>query len=196
MTALAACAGLPQAGSAIVWEGGRITDNQVAVTADQLAAEVGMELSPNLTQFTVNRLAQNVLVDEAAERAGVSVTAGQVEAFKAQLVAEVGGEAALAEVLAQSGVPRAELDAQAESSLLYQELTKKLDPEADPQQGSPKVAQYLVETSLDIELETNPRFGVWDPQQLSVVPDPNQLSRLPDNGQTGALPEGMILPQQ
>lgn len=196
LAALAACAGLPQAGSAIVWDGGRITDDQVAEVAGRLATEVDMELSPQLTQFTVNRLTQNVLVEQAAERAGVSVSAGEVEQATAELAAEYGGEEGLAQFLAESGVPRDELESQVEVSLLYQRLTEKLDPGANQMTGSPVAAQYLVDTSLAIELETNPRFGVWDPKQLSVVPDPNQLSRLPDNDQSGSLSESLILPQQ
>jgi hypothetical protein len=180
---ITAC-GTTQAGSAIVWDTGRVTDNELAAQTQVLVDEFGVPESPELTQFTITRLAQNVVVEEAAQRAGVTVTDGEVERATSELIAEYGGEEALAEFLAQQGVPRGELSAQVRTSLLFQALSEKVDPNFDPTTGSAIANQVLVQTSNEIALATNPRFGVWDPRRLTVVPDPNALSRPADNDLT------------
>jgi hypothetical protein len=180
---ITAC-GQTQAGSAIVWDSGRITDNELAEQTQTLIDEFGVPESPELTQFTITRLAQNVVVDEAASREGVTVSDGEVQRAIDELIAEYGGEEALAEFLAQQGVPVSELEAQVRTSLQFQAISEKVDPNFDPTVGSALANQLLVETSNDISLATNPRFGVWDPQQLTVVPDPNALSRPADNDLT------------
>ncbi|MDQ1249378.1 MAG: hypothetical protein QG597_3753 [Actinomycetota bacterium] len=178
---LVTACGQTQAGSAIVWDSGRITDNDLAGQTQVLIDEFGVPASPELTQFTITRLAQNVVVDEAAAEVGVTVTEGEVDRATQELIAEYGGEEALAEFLAQQGVPRDQLAAQVRTSLLFQAISEKLDPNFDPTVGSTVANQLLVDTSNNIELATNPRFGVWDPQRLTVVPDPNALTRPGDN---------------
>lgn len=181
--ALSAC-GQPQAGSAVVWTDGRITDNELAATTDALTAELEIPDSPEVTQFTVTRLAQNVLFQEAADKAGVTVSQGDVDRTTADLVAQFGDEAALKDFLGQNGLTRAELEEQVRISLLAEATLKKIDPTADPQAGGSQLfTEYLTGVSEEIELQTNPRFGVWDPTRLAAVPSTNDLSRPPDNDQ-------------
>lgn len=177
---ISAC-GQAQAGSAIVWDSGRVTDNELAEQTQVLIDEFQVPASPELTQFTITRLAQNVVVEEAAAREGVTVSDGEVERATAELVAEYGGEEELTAFLAEQGVPRSELETQVRTSLLFQAITEKVDPNYDPMAGSQLANDLLVQTSSDISLATNPRFGVWDPSRLTVVPDPNELSRPGDN---------------
>jgi hypothetical protein len=177
---ISAC-GQPQAGSAVVWDTGRITDEAVAQQAQSLAEELGQPASPELTQFTVTRMAQNAVIEEAAQREGVQVSDGEVDRTIANLIEESGGQEQFAADAAAGGVPESEIRSQVRAGLLFQALGEKLDPNFDPVMGSAIANQYVVQTSNDMALTTNPRFGVWDPNRLTLVPDPNALSRPGDN---------------
>jgi hypothetical protein len=198
--ALSACASASQAGSAVVWDSGRITEDQFAETVSLITAIDNVEASPQFTNEVLNFVTQEVLVAEAADRLGVSVTPGAVERGVAGVIEGSGGEAEIAAILAASGsdvefTDYAELVASLiRRDLLIEQVALKLAPESAEFELPDEVLAYLSETSVEINLTTNPRFGVWDPVNLAAQPNPDQLSRPGDN-EEAVLPEGLILPE-
>lgn len=197
--ALSACAGTSQAGSAVVWDSGRITEEQLAEQVDIIAAIDNLDVSPQLTNEVLNFLAQEVLITEAADRLGVSVTPGQVEREAVEAIEAGGGEEEIAANLAAES--EAEFDDYVEligslvrRNLLLEQIAENLAPESDEPGLPAEVLDYLSETSVEIDLGTNPRFGVWDPVNLAARTNPDQLSRPADNAEA-VLPEGFILPE-
>lgn len=195
--ALSACAGVDQAGAAVVWDSGRITEDQLAEQVAVISAVDGVEVSPQVTNEVVNFMAQGVLVNEAADQLGLSVTPGDVERATAEAIASNGGEEQLAAALAESDAEFEDFTALVESlvkrDLLLEQIIGEIDPAGAELALSPAVLDYLVATSVAMDLNTNPRFGVWDPASLAAQLTPNLLSRPGDNA-VQALPEGMILP--
>lgn len=195
--ALSACAGVDQAGAAVVWDSGRITENQLAEQVAVIAAVDGVEVTPQVTNEVVNFLAQGVLVNEAADQLGLSVTRGDVERATAEAIEASGGEERLRTVLAENDAEFDDFTALVESlvqrDLLLEQIVAEVDPEGAQPTLSPAALDYLVDTSIAIDLTTNPRFGVWDPSSLAAQLNPNLLSRPGDNA-VQALPEGMVLP--
>lgn len=205
--ALTAC-GQPQAGAALTWDGGRITEAQVAQESDQLAedlapiVEAGNQQAPGeqlampenaaLTSVTLNRLATNELVSLAAESAGVTVTEGQVDQELETLRAQYSGDAGLAAQAASAGIPANGIRAYVRRQLELTGVAQAIGatPGADGQ-FPPELAQYLAEVSIDSEFTANPRFGVWVPQQIAVEPDPDALSRPADNTEVNDLMSGL-----
>jgi hypothetical protein len=51
-----------------------------------------------------------------------------------------------------------------------------LDPEGDPQTQNSAVFEYVVALSEELDVTVSPRFGTWDPAQLSLGPVPDDLS--------------------
>lgn len=192
---LTAC-GAPDAGSALTYDGGRITEATLAADAQQLADLVGAPVSRTITEATLNRMATFVLVDEVADRAGIEVSQGQVDAAVDEQVQQFGSRARLEQAALQQGVPPSALEDYFRVNLVYSELVKSsaTDP-AKPETGEPIAQRYLSEVSNQISLRTNPRFGTWSAQKLQVVSNDDGLTRPPDNEVSG-LPEGLTLPGQ
>lgn len=176
--ALLAGCGTPQAGSAVVWDTGRITDNQVAIQSDALAADLKIPLSPELTSYTVNLMAFQEVVEQAAADAKVNLTQGEVQRQIDTVLEKSGGWDQYSQLLMQNGAPltKDQLPAYFRAGMLVDELGKKVDPSTQPSQSS-KLAQYLGQVSKQMGLQTNPRYGVWDASSLRVVSDANTLSQ-------------------
>ena len=181
-TVLLAGCGQSQAGAAITYDGGRITENEVAAQADEVANALGIAMSPLVTQATIERLAANTIVAAGAEQLGVSVNGGEVDQVLESAAAEVGGVEQLELGLQQQGVPLSAIPQQAEVAALATKMTEQLAPDANPLVQQEALNQYLVRVGQEINLKVNPRFGTWEPAQLALLPPSDLLSRPADNG--------------
>jgi hypothetical protein len=205
--ALSAC-GQPQAGAALTWDGGRITEAQVTedvavLTADLLAvaqansgnAEMAQQSKPDravVTNATLNRLASDELSALAAEAAGVSVTEGQVDQELDSLRSQYGGEAGLAQAAVLSGIPAEGIRDYVRSQLQLKGIASALGAQQSSDgRAAPELTNYLAQVSVENGFTANPRFGAWIPQQLAVIPQPDELSRLPEDPNALDLPPGL-----
>ncbi len=193
---LAGCGGPPDAGSAITYDGGRITEATLAADAQGLADLAGVPVSRSITEATLNRMATFVLVEQAAERAGVQVSQGEVDAAVAAQAEQFGSREALEQAALRQGVPPSALEDFFRVNLIYTELVKAnaSDP-AKPETGEAIAQSFLGEVSNDIALRTNPRFGTWSAKQLQVVPNDDGLTREPTNALTQST-GGLTFPGQ
>lgn len=189
--------GAPDAGSAITYDGGRVTEATLAADAQKLADLVGVPVSRNVTEATLNRMATFTLVEQAAARAGVQVSQGDVNAAVQAQVEQFGSREALERTALRQGVPPSALEEFFRVNLLYSAIVKAnaTDP-AKPETGESIAQNFLTEVSNDISLRTNPRFGTWSAKQLQIVPNDDGLTREPTNALTSTTGGGLTLPGQ
>jgi len=180
-TSLVSGCGQSQAGAAITFDGGRISEQTVAAQAREVADQLEIAVVPGVTQATIQRLASNTLVDAGAEQLGIEITGGQVDDIISRAEAEVGGAAALVRGLAETGVPESQIRTQAEVEAKAVQIVDQLAPGTDGVARQEALADFLVEVSDDINLQVNPRFGQWNSEFLVVTPTPDLLSRPADN---------------
>lgn len=181
MAAVLAGCGQSQAGAAITYDGGRITENFVAEQAAEVAEALDIAVNPRVTQATIERLATNTVVEAGAEEMGVTVTGGDVDRLLESAAAEAGGEAELQARLESQGVPASAITTQARVAALATKMSEELAPGGDLVAQNEALGTFLVNVGEQINLKVNPRFGTWLPQQLTVVPTPDLLSRPADN---------------
>lgn len=181
MVALLAGCGQSQAGSAITYTGGRITENFVAEQASETAEALDIVVTPRVTQVTIQRLATNTVVEAGAEELGVTVTGGDVDRLLEEAAAAAGGEEQLRQDLIDQGVPVSAIPTQARVAALATKMAEELAPGGDPMAQDEALGTFLVNVGEEIELTVNPRFGQWRAEELTVVPTPDLLSRPADN---------------
>lgn len=192
--AVAACGPL-DAGAAVVYNGGRVTENEVAAQVDELSTDLGLAPSARMTQFTVQRVVTNILIQSAADEVGVSATAGESEAWFAQASEASGGAAQLISGAAQQGIPASQVGTQVRIRVLADKIGDKLMPGAESNARDLVVGEYLVGVAKNLNLNVSPRFGTWYPDRLTVGPPPNDLSE-PAPAQSQGLPGQLVVPQQ
>ena len=173
--ALAAC-NANEAGAAVTYEGGRITDEVVAAQSAQLASELQIALSPKITQFTVQRLVTNLLIEQGAAMRGVTVSEADTQKFLTDAAETVGGMDALVASAVQQGIPASELPAQVRARVVADQLGDVLAPGEDTDSKDVAVGRYLVDVAQTLNVDVNPRFGSWQAERLTVAPPPDDLS--------------------
>lgn len=173
--------GIAEAGAAITYTGGQISEQQVADEAQALADQLEIAVSPEVTQVTIQRMATTVLVEQGAEQLGVSVTGAEVDELLAEVEQQAGSVGALEQALAEQGIPAAQIPVVAESQVKLDKIGEQLAPGAEPIVAQEALGEFLVGVSEEIDLTVNPRFGQWNPTALQLEPTSNQLSRPADN---------------
>jgi hypothetical protein len=169
------------AGSASVVGGVSVSDRDVAVSVDELLAQVaGVEGAQPLdeataTRVTVERYTRSLLFQEAAAREGITVTQGEVDEIVAQTVeGQFGGDRVAFEnaLATQQGVPASEIGEFARDFVIRSKVVEKIAPTGDTE----VISDYLVRLSDEVGVEVSPRFGTWDPVNVSVGAVPDDLS--------------------
>lgn len=176
---LSGCATDSHPGAAAVVGGERITvaevQSQVEAVRDaqreQDNADDLIARSSSLTRDTVNFLVIVELVERAAEENGVTVSRREVQENRDQVERSVGGAEALRQsaLMPASGMPLAgeQIDMVLRRDLLIQGLADKIGAGPGPD-GQAKLIRLLSETSEEIGVEVNPRYGEWDPKNVRV----------------------------
>ncbi len=189
--ALAGCSTPTLPGSAAVVGEARLTDSDLARTTSELTSALGIPESAQVSQAVLSRWVVAQLVDELAQRRGVGVTKGAVDAAVADEIERAGGQEALEQSALQAGVLPDTIPDVIRVSLLIEQLSKGTVTGDDPT-GQAGLLTEVQALSEELQPQVSPRFGTWDEQQLSVGALPDDLSTPADA--TGALTQ--LMPQQ
>lgn len=190
---LAGCAGLGQAGAAADVGATQISTealaSQVAAVQDQRGVPAGTP-DTALTLSILQRLIITELVDQAATAQGITVTRGQVDTARAELLAQLGSPEALVAAYLDADVPADQIEQQVELSVQVRQLGAALAPDADPNSQQQAVVQYVTGFGVQEGIEVSPRFGTWEAGALRIGPLPTDLSTTP----SGPDPLAELLP--
>ncbi|MQA84742.1 MAG: hypothetical protein GEV03_09000 [Streptosporangiales bacterium] len=182
--ALTACGQTPvKMGAAAIVDDERITTVQVqeAVRSFQEAhkrspvppEQLRLPDPQSLTRSELMLLLRFRIVEQAAEREGISVSEGEIDSF----IAEQGSRRDLEMRAMVGGIPPDLLREAVREALIQEQLAGRLAPDADPTQAAPQVQRYLVDLARDLGVRVSPRYGRFDYSSLTVVAADDTLSR-------------------
>lgn len=179
-TGLAACT--PRPGSAAYVGDDRLTVNQVesdtraVLAAAASSGQTGLDPA-EVNRRQVDRFVTDRLITVAAQRRGITVSDAEVDALIRQ-AAGTTDTATFADQLAASQlVPPGDLDAFARSVALNQKLVAAIAPGASATAQNTAIVSALGELSSQLGTGVSPRYGAWDPTQLTVALPPDDLSK-------------------
>lgn len=156
---------------------------EAATASEEVAAQLegsgGEQMLAEFRAQTLSVLVQTRIVLDGAEELGAAPTTEDVEAARADLVEQVGGEEAFEEAVGQAGMSTEALDEQLRgiaaidavgAALVEQGATEDLPDSAqgDPQQVA--VQQWLGEQIAAADVVVDPAYGQWDPTTGQVLP--------------------------
>lgn len=173
-----ACGGGQAAGAAAVLGDERVTVSQVSEALTEVNEGRGLPANTanaTVVQSNVQRLVRANLVEQGAQRLGVSVPEGALDRELLTLITNAGSQEALDAALLQSDIPPSALAAEVQVSLLLNEIGVALAPEADQEVRNTLVFEYLVALSNELGVSVSTRFGSWDAAQLAVAPIPTDV---------------------
>ncbi|MHB1067756.1 MAG: SurA N-terminal domain-containing protein [Candidatus Nanopelagicales bacterium] len=178
---LSACAG-QQAGSAATLGTARITEQALASTVAEIYTAQGLPTDTadaDVAQQTLSRMIIIDLVDVLAERTGVQVSQGRIDQELQSYIAQAGDRDAMVASFTQQGVAPSMIEGMVRLNLLATDLGAALVPEGSAQEQGQAVFDAVSALSIELGVESSPRFGAWDPAALQVGPASDDLAILP-----------------
>jgi hypothetical protein len=171
--------GANQAGAAALLGDERISESELNEQVQALLTAQGLpaqDSSAELITQTLDRLITTNLVHQLAEREGVAIDQGEVDAIRLQYLAQAGGEAELENLLLQQGVLPSQIDSVITLNLQVSKLGQELAPDQEPDVQGGAVFVAVSELSVELDTEVAPRFGTWDAEKLTIGPVANSVS--------------------
>lgn len=132
-----------------------------------------------LALATVQRLVQDRLIGEEADRLGVTVTQTEVEQGVAELAAARGGTEALNQAALEAGVPVDAIETVVRTSLLATAIGQHLAPTAEQNVQVQAAHDALRSLSESTRLAVAPRYGAWDHDTLGITSDQSFVRTAP-----------------
>ncbi|MEU5810895.1 SurA N-terminal domain-containing protein [Streptomyces sp. NPDC004244] len=189
---LSACSGGAHPGTAAVVGGERITTSALQAQVNDVraaqnrtggAAAQLIQSSPGLERVKLNKMLQAAVLERAAKDAGITVSRRELEEFRDEQLQRAGGAERLeASALEQAYLAPGQVEADLRFKLLRDRLFAHYGSET-------KAVEQLASAAKDLHIEVNPRYGVWDAQQIilgdQVTPWVTQRTR-PGTAPAGA----------
>ena len=171
--------GTPTAGAAAVVGDQRISEATLNSEVQSVLSLQGLpatDSSNELITSTLDQMITTILVNELANREKIEVTQGEIDDLRLQYIAQAGGAEAFEAQVSQQGIAIADVDSIIRVNIQVSKLGEVLSPNTEPDAKSGAVFLAISELSSEIGTEVSPRFGTWDPENLTVGPSSNSLS--------------------
>jgi hypothetical protein len=137
------------------------------VDTSQMQLESGEALTRNQLSFMIS----NILIDEIAKDASIEIAKSELEAYKAEIYQNIGGEEMLPSVLANASIAREALDAVLRRDLILRKISSAATEAGSDDAAVNQLIEGLVsEKANSLKIVINPRYGVWDSKTFSVIP--------------------------
>ena len=138
--------------------------NKVETTGLTLAT--GEELNVNSVRFHVI----SVLFDDIAEKINVKVTDAEIEARRADIILQIGGEDRLAFSLVGAQIAPRDFERYMRTVILAEKLGETLKANGDTSTDGSGIQKLIVGMGKEEKVKINPRYGVWDYESGNIAP--------------------------
>ena len=175
---LLALTGCGRMDSAVIIGDTTITQAQAQAVIDQILDErtkvdtTGMELSTGelLNRGQIRFAIITVLFDKISKELKIEVTPSEIEARRAELVDQVGGESELLRNLVRANIASSNFEKYIKAIITSQKISQALkDSGVSEDEISGRVGQLVTAKAKQVKVTVNPRYGVWDYERGDIV---------------------------
>ena len=143
-----------------------ILTERKAVDTSQMQLETGEALSRSQLAYMIS----NLIIDEVAKNEKIEISNSDLEAYKVEIYANIGGEANLPNILVNASIPSSGLEKVLRRDLVLRKLSERETAAGgDSASVNEKIQSLVTEMANKLEVTVNPRYGTWDPTTLTVV---------------------------
>ena len=137
-----------------------------AVDTSQMQLETGEALTRSQLSYMIS----NVIIEELAKDQKIEISASEIESYKAQIFANIGGEANLPSVLVNASIPSTGLEDVLRRDLILRKISERETAAgADETTVNEKIQSLVTDKANALKVTVNPRYGSWDATTLTVV---------------------------
>ena len=136
------------------------------IDASQMQLQSGNALNRSQLRFTI----VTTLFDEIAKELKLDISSTEIEKAKADLIAQSGGQEALAKNLVAAEIAPSNFDNYVRAIITSNKLQEALKAagvsDADV---SARITQLINAKAAELKVEVNPRYGTWDQDTGNIV---------------------------
>ena len=155
-----------------------ISQASMQSTIDQVLAErtkvdtAGMQVQTGnaLNRAQLRFMIVTTLFDEIAKELKLTVTSTEIEKAKSELVAQSGGQEALARNLVGAEIASSNFDRYVRAIITSNKIQDALVATGVAQEDvSMRISQLVNAKAAELKVEVNPRYGTWDKDTGDIV---------------------------
>lgn len=155
-----------------------ISQASMQSTIDQVLAErtkvdtAGMQVQTGnaLNRAQLRFMIVTTLFDEIAKELKLTVTSTEIEKAKSELVAQSGGQEALARNLVGAEIASSNFDRYVRAIITSNKIQDALIATGVAQEDvSMRISQLVNAKAAELKVEVNPRYGTWDKDTGDIV---------------------------
>jgi len=136
------------------------------VDTTQMNLETGEALARSHLSFII----ANRIIEEIAKDLKIEVSKADLEAYRLEIYANIGGEANLPNILVSAGIPKEAVDNVLRRDLIIRNITEaEKSAGVDDATINADIKKLVANKSDALKIVVNPRYGKWDVTTLSVV---------------------------
>ncbi len=132
--------------------------------------QMQLESGEALTRTQLSYMISSVIIEEIAKDEKIEITSSELESYKAQIFANIGGEANLPSVLVNASIPSTALEGVLRRDLVLRKISERESAAgADEASINEKIQTLVNDKANSLKVTVNPRYGTWDEKTLMVV---------------------------
>lgn len=136
------------------------------VDTSQMQLQSGSALNRSQLRFTI----VTTLFDEIAKELKLSVTSTELTQAESELIAQSGGQEALAQNLVAAEIAPKNFDRYIRAIVTSNKIQEALIASGVAQEEvSARISQLVNAKAAQLKVEVNPRYGTWDPTTGDIV---------------------------
>jgi hypothetical protein len=169
--------GCSQVGAAATLGGTKITQATVQASIDAIIAErakidtsqMQLETGEALNRGQLRFHVLSALLRAVGDELKVTVSKSEIDARRASILQQIGGEAALPSALVSAGIAPNDLDQYIDIILFSDKIGKVLIASgvAEEQAGT-EIQKLIVAKAKTLGVTINPRYGKWNPELAEI----------------------------
>ena len=136
------------------------------IDASQMQLQSGNALNRSQLRFTI----VTTLFDELAKELKLEISSTEIEKAKADLIAQSGGQEALAKNLVAAEIAPSNFDNYVRAIITSNKLQEALKASGvSDADVSARITQLINAKAAELKVEVNPRYGTWDQDTGDIV---------------------------
>ena len=136
------------------------------IDASQMQLQSGNALNRSQLRFTI----VTTLFDEIAKELKLEISSTEIEKAKADLIAQSGGQEALAKNLVAAEIAPSNFDNYVRAIITSNKLQEALKASGvSDADVSARITQLINAKAAELTVEVNPRYGTWDQDTGDIV---------------------------
>lgn len=145
-------------------------DTILAERKDVDTSQMQLESGEALTRSQLSYMISNLIIEEVAKNEKITVSTSELEAYKVEIFANIGGEANLPNILVNASIPSSGLEEVLRRDLVLRKLSERETAAGgDSAVVNEKIQALVTEMANKLKVSVNPRYGTWDANTLTIV---------------------------